>query len=507
MSSKLGKIIGIIMIIAFAVIMLYMLFHNLGEGYLIQTDEAYHATNAYEMYKQGNWIVNTYRYASDYFNSKPPLCLDLMVLSYKALGVSGFAARFPSAVGAVITFILIAAFLIYRKDLYSAALFAALFCACSDLFLFHMYRAAEMDSIFNLFFTTAMLSLMLMREKPYFMYVYGLALGLAFMCKGPHAAIILMIGLLYIPMTKNAFSSVRRVIISAVLAVVIPAAWMIKRYMFDGTELLRALFVGEVTQKVASENQLENMAITSFITSPIAIIFGVMAVITIIVTLIGRKAGKVDPGMLKELFKDNYLYLLWAIVPIIFFSFPKTFLPWYIYSSQIAMCVLTAGLLSWCIRIPGGESVLCTIAVYACTIALSLCFMIPTITKHINVAGMGGNPVDGFTDAMLEFQKQYGDEYSGVNTYLVPAITAESSEENSDSSGENDEGHWTPEYVAPAEMYCDLLPVDGTVDNFINDPDAILILDKSRWDEYSYVLAGHVILQDMSYLIFSSDYY
>ena len=86
-----------IVILAFVIAIAYMLFYKLGEGYLIQTDEAYHVTNAYEMFKQGNWLVNTYRYAADYFNSKPPLCLDMMVLSYKVFGVSGFAARFPSA--------------------------------------------------------------------------------------------------------------------------------------------------------------------------------------------------------------------------------------------------------------------------------------------------------------------------------------------------------------------------------------------------------------------------
>ncbi|SDB26759.1 hypothetical protein [Butyrivibrio sp. INlla16] len=75
-------------------LIVYMLFHNLGAGYLISTDEAYHATNAYEMYKQSNWIVNTYKYAADYFNSKPPLCLDMMAICYKLLGVCNFRRAF-----------------------------------------------------------------------------------------------------------------------------------------------------------------------------------------------------------------------------------------------------------------------------------------------------------------------------------------------------------------------------------------------------------------------------
>ena len=81
--------------------------------------------------------------------------------------------------------------------------------------------------------------------------------------------------------------------------------------------------------------------------------------------------------------------------------------------------------------------------------------------------------------------------------YLIPAYR---------TSGEESD-HWDPEYVAPAEMYADLVPVDGTVDNFLSDPESILILDKDLWDEYSSVLTGHVILYDNSYLIFSNEMY
>ena len=182
------KLFWVILMITFVIVDTYMLFHNLGKGYLIQTGEAYHATNAYEMLKQGNWIVNTYCYAT--------------------------------------------------------AVFPMLFGACTDLFTFHMYRAAEMDSLFNLFFALAMISLYEMSQVPDFMYIYGLALGLAFMCKGSHAALIFFIGLLYIPKIKKAFLSVKRVFLSALMAAIIPCAWMVKRYMFDQSRLFDALFMG-----------------------------------------------------------------------------------------------------------------------------------------------------------------------------------------------------------------------------------------------------------------------
>ncbi|MBP3814445.1 MAG: glycosyltransferase family 39 protein, partial [Butyrivibrio sp.] len=365
MKSK-TKIFWIIILIAFVAADIYMLFHNLGRGFLVQTDEAWHATNGYEMFKQGNWIINSYRYAADYFNSKPPLCLDLMMVSYKIFGVSNFAARFPSALGGLITIALITAFLIKDKKTYAAALFPALFGACSTFFTFHMYRAAEMDSIYNLFFVIAMLSLYMMAEKPNFMYLYGLSFGLAFMCKGPHSALIFVIGLLYIPKCKEAFKSILRVIISALLAAVIPLAWMAKRYMFDGMELINRLFMGEVAGRVSSASQTVSAPIIDFFTSNAFFGFVAIIIAVVIVSLITKRSGKAaeagntsatetTAASIKSFVWDNYLFIIWSTIPVVFFAITRSFLSWYTYTAQIALCILTARLAEYCIKDLGKE--------------------------------------------------------------------------------------------------------------------------------------------------------
>lgn len=515
MKSK-TKIFWIIILIAFAAADIYMLFHNLGRGFLVQTDEAWHATNGYEMFKQGNWIINSYRYAADYFNSKPPLCLDLMMVSYKIFGVSNFAARFPSALGGLITIALIIAFLIKDKKTYAAALFPALFGACSTFFTFHMYRAAEMDSIYNLFFVIAMLSLYMMAEKPNFMYLYGLSFGLAFMCKGPHSALIFVIGLLYIPKCKEAFKSIPRVIVSALLAAVIPLAWMAKRYMFDGMELINRLFMGEVAGRVSSANQTFSTPIIDFFTSNAFFGFVAIVIAAIIVSLLTKLGAKTaDTGSsisqngsstsatettatsLKHFAWDNYLFIIWTIIPVVFFAVTRSFLSWYTYTAQIALCILAARLAEYGIKDLGKEKSAPQIITAALVIIMSLFCMVPTIMYDVNLAGTGGHPVDQFLEDMQSFKEQYGDTYSGVNAYLISDFRLDT--ENED--------HWEPEYVAPAEMYPDLMPVDGNVDNFLSDPNSIIIVDKDRWDEFSGVLSGHVILLDGSYLIMSSDMY
>ncbi len=476
----------------------FMLFYNLGKGYLIQTDEAFHATNAYEMYKQNNWIVNTYRYSVDYFNSKPPLCLDLMIISYKIFGVSGFAARFPSAIGGLFTCLVMVVFLLSNKKYYAAAFFPLFLAACSNLFTFHMFRAAEMDAIYNLFFCIAMISLYIMQEKPDFMYVYGLSLGLAFMCKGPHAALIFIIGLLFIPKIKKAFTSIKRVILSIILAASLPFAWMVKRYMFDGFEMLNALFVGEVAERVTESEQDYYLALIDFFTSNITVIFAIILVLTILISILVKSRNNdnnVNPFI--EFVSDNYLFIIWAVVPVMFFTVLKSYLTWYTYTSQIAMCVLTARLLDYGINRIYNEKIAPQILMLCAVTVSGLLFTVPTILNDIIVAGTGGNPIDQYTTELMDFKEKVGNTYSGVNAYLISNYRVDMSVED----------HWEPDYVAPAEMYLDVIPVDGSVENFLSDPESILILDKDLWDEYSSVLTGHVILQDNSYLIISSEMY
>ncbi len=484
-----------IVMLVFILIDLYMLFHNLGEGFLNSTDEAYHATNAYEMLKGGRWIVNTYRGAVDYFNSKPPFCLDLIILSYKAFGVSAFAARFPSAVAGVLTVLLAVEFLLLvKKDLVSAAFFPGLFASCSAFFSFHMYRAAEMDGWFNLFFVIAMLALIVMSDKPNTMYVYGAALGMAYMCKGPHAALIFIIGLLYIPRIKNAFKSPKRVVVSAFLAAFLPFLWMIKRYLFDGTKFLEALMFGETVKRVAEAEISFWSPIKSLVSSNIMVIFLVLMVTGTVIRAIVLRSFSESVKELGKFFYDNLLYVYWALVPVLFFAVTKSHMPWYTYCSLIAMCFLTASYIGEFSR--NEEVVLSNCIIYGLAFVMPFIFILPCVKWDLNLNLTAGHNVNNYTAQMIKFGREYGYKYGGTKAYLVSLLRDDSKQ-----------GHWEPKFVAPAEMYCDLVPVDGTVEDFLAENNAILVMDKYYWDEYAPVLSGHVILSENDYLILCSETY
>lgn len=86
----------IIMVLAFTALYL----SPLAGHHLIEPDEGRYAEIPREMLESGDYVTPTLNYVK-YFE-KPPLLYWLNVLSYKAFGETPFAARFPSAVSALL---------------------------------------------------------------------------------------------------------------------------------------------------------------------------------------------------------------------------------------------------------------------------------------------------------------------------------------------------------------------------------------------------------------------
>lgn len=100
--------------VAFAALVVF--FTLLGTPYLWDEDEPKNAECAREMLEAGNWSVPQFNYALR--TDKPILLYWLMLLSYKAFGVTEFAARFWSATLAVGTSLLTYHIgrLLYRRE-------------------------------------------------------------------------------------------------------------------------------------------------------------------------------------------------------------------------------------------------------------------------------------------------------------------------------------------------------------------------------------------------------
>jgi 4-amino-4-deoxy-L-arabinose transferase-like glycosyltransferase len=73
---------------------------SLGNGSLVDWDEAIYAQVAREIIQNGNWVTLSHGY-QPYFE-KPPLLMWSIVASYKLFGVNEFSARLPSAIAGIL---------------------------------------------------------------------------------------------------------------------------------------------------------------------------------------------------------------------------------------------------------------------------------------------------------------------------------------------------------------------------------------------------------------------
>ncbi|MED1487887.1 ArnT family glycosyltransferase [Bacillus smithii] len=110
-SDRKGNVIYFLLALILLSVACYNIFFNLGKFPIYSWDEARHGVNAYEMLRQGNFIVNTYRYKMDYWNLKPPLSYWAIMLGYKTAGFNALGLRLISGICAMLTIIIVGIFL------------------------------------------------------------------------------------------------------------------------------------------------------------------------------------------------------------------------------------------------------------------------------------------------------------------------------------------------------------------------------------------------------------
>src|SRR5262245_54445635 len=135
------------------------LFGDLGRFPIVMWDESRLAVNALEMTQQGMSLVTTYGFEPDLWNTKPPLQIWLMALALKTFSSAEFALRTPSALAALLTVILTAAFT-WRlaRSGFAALVAAALLISSPGYYGPHVAMTGDYDALLVLF-TTAYLML------------------------------------------------------------------------------------------------------------------------------------------------------------------------------------------------------------------------------------------------------------------------------------------------------------------------------------------------------------
>lgn len=346
MNKYLKKMIGIIetYYITFFILITCILFINvfwkLGINNLYSWDEARHAVNAYEMLQKHNYLVNTYGYNNDYWNLKPPLSYWAIILGYKIFGFTPLAVRFFSAVSAIITLLIIGFFTSKKFGKLESLITVAVLATSYNFILEHCARTGDADALFVMFFTTSMVAMILSDDNLNWLNVAGVSFAFAFLTKSWHAFSIVVIGGLYLLITKKLFQLKLRNWILFIASSFSPILiWGILRYLRDGSKFFTEMIYYDLLERSSRAIEGHVGGIWYYFDYLRNTYF--LWLILFFISLSAYFASLNNTGNNKNLTNYEIGLGLWIIVPLALFSYAKTKIVWYILPlyPPMAICI------------------------------------------------------------------------------------------------------------------------------------------------------------------------
>lgn len=157
---------------------------RLGSQAVSEWDESLYAISAWEMGRTGNLVATTFLGALDYYNTKPPLNVWLIALSFKAFGMNLVSLRLVSVVSAWLTVAVLQGWA-RRAFGPAVALFAGLVLATTfGFFYVHSGRTAETDALFALLILLTVVALWAEKKQPWHRAWLGPIAAAVFLLRG-----------------------------------------------------------------------------------------------------------------------------------------------------------------------------------------------------------------------------------------------------------------------------------------------------------------------------------
>lgn len=219
-------------LVAFSLALILLLaFLKLGQHPLSPWDESRNAINAIEMLQNGDWLNLHFCGQPDTWSFKPPLFIWCVALSFKLLGFNELALRLPSALAILTLFY----FTFNIIALYRSATFAVLTClllaSVKGLIGWHVGRTGDFDALLACLLVASVFHFLRFVDfgKKNGALLSGLCIGLAYLTKGPAAAVLLPGMLLYVIFTKkiNPILKLKTTWSGAAIALAFPVGWAI----------------------------------------------------------------------------------------------------------------------------------------------------------------------------------------------------------------------------------------------------------------------------------------
>jgi 4-amino-4-deoxy-L-arabinose transferase-like glycosyltransferase len=223
-----------------AVMALLVLFAKLHQGDLGGYDSAVYAHEGKQILATGQWWSVYLNGQPDF--DKPPMFVWLEAISMWMLGVSDFAARFPSALLGFGTILLIYFLTCELSDSYWTPVWAMMILLTTHPFMRFAMRAMT-DVPFTFFFALALLLYLKGLRRPRLLLGFGLALGAAILLRSFLGLIPLGVVLAHLFVTGRL-----RLLRSAhfqagvALAIGLPLIWFLSQYQLFGSRFLAQHF-------------------------------------------------------------------------------------------------------------------------------------------------------------------------------------------------------------------------------------------------------------------------
>jgi 4-amino-4-deoxy-L-arabinose transferase-like glycosyltransferase len=314
-------------LLAVSVLMFWFALGGIG---FVGPDEPRYAGVAREMYQSGDFV--TPRLAGETWFEKPVLMYWLAAAAYTVLGIGEAAARLPSSLGATISVLLV--FWIGRRLFSRAIGFAAGLILATSIGFLALARAASMDMLLTASLTAAMAFFLggytaKGRSRRWLFYLFYAALGFGVLAKGPIAIVLPVLAL----GAFTVFRGRRRdwwswhpegLLVTALVAV----PWYAAVTWVHGREFIDVFFLNHNLQRFTSEIHGHPQPFYFYVPVLLLIFFPWSF------ALIGALRGRYT--------RPEHLLLVWAAVPLVFFSLSGSKLPAYILPVLPPLALLTA---------------------------------------------------------------------------------------------------------------------------------------------------------------------
>jgi 4-amino-4-deoxy-L-arabinose transferase-like glycosyltransferase len=435
----------------------YNVFYRLGYFPIYSWDEARHGVSAFEMIKNNNFVLNTYRDKVDYWNLKPPLSFWTIIAGYKIAGFNALGLRLFSAIFAMLTIFVVAVFVYKKHGKLASIISTVVLATCTQFLINHSARTGDADSLFILLFTISIISLLLWNQTNQWLYVSGLAFALAFLTKSWHSGNIAIIMGLYLIFTGKykqiSFKNWFLLFIFMVLPILV---WGFIRYQYDGLTFFNNMIGYDLLHRSSTtiEGHVGGIFYYVFILLRFFIFWIYILSLLVLLFLLNKHFSY------KNLFTSrNKDYLigisLWVLLPFILYSVAKTKVRWYILPIYPALSIIVGAF----------TSKLLLNSKWKTKIILIVSILSVSLYYEWEINTYLSKPVPNLKQALIEKEKTGS---KGDNLFIYhPSSPA----------------NWLQSEVLTAELSDDLHVVNGNFKEFLKKDKALILIPKKLYSK------------------------